>query len=215
MQIFHPSTNTISRLTIYGAVIFVALLSYALYEVGQSSYYTAQTIPQTQPVPFSHEHHVAQLGIDCRYCHTSVEKSAFAGMPSTQTCMSCHSQIWTNAAMLAPVRESYETGQSIAWTRVNALPEFVYFNHSIHIAKGIGCTTCHGQIGKMALTWRATTLQMTWCLDCHRHPEEYVRPKNEVFNVDYAPPPNQLELGRELVRKYKIMSLTSCETCHR
>lgn len=215
MQIFHPSTNTISRLTIYGAVIFAGLLSYVLYEVGQSSYYRAQTIPQIQPVPFSHEHHVAQLGIDCRYCHTSVEKSAFAGMPSTQTCMSCHSQIWTNAAMLAPVRESYETGQSIAWTRVNALPEFVYFNHSIHIAKGIGCTTCHGQIGKMALTWRATTLQMTWCLDCHRHPEEYVRPKNEVFNVDYAPPPNQLELGRELVRKYKIMSLTSCETCHR
>lgn len=215
MQIFHPSTNTISRLTIYGAVIFAGFLSYVLYEVGQSSYYRAQTIPQIQPVPFSHEHHVAQLGIDCRYCHTSVEKSAFAGMPSTQTCMSCHSQIWTNAAMLAPVRESYETGQSIAWTRVNALPEFVYFNHSIHIAKGIGCTTCHGQIGKMALTWRATTLQMTWCLDCHRHPEEYVRPKNEVFNVDYSPPPNQLELGRELVRKYKIMSLTSCETCHR
>lgn len=215
MQIFHPSTNTISRLTIYGAVIFAGLLSYVLYEVGQSSYYRAQTIPQIQPVPFSHEHHVAQLGIDCRYCHTSVEKSAFAGMPSTQTCMSCHSQIWTNAAMLAPVRESYETGQSIAWTRVNALPEFVYFNHSIHIAKGIGCTTCHGQIGKMALTWRATTLQMTWCLDCHRHPEEYVRPKNEVFNVDYAPPPNQLELGRELVRKYRIVSLTSCETCHR
>jgi hypothetical protein len=215
MQIFHPSTNTISRLTIYGAVILVGLLSYVLYEVGQSSYYRAQTIPQIQPVPFSHEHHVAQLGIDCRYCHTSVEKSAFAGMPSTQTCMSCHSQIWTNAAMLAPVRESYETGQSIAWTRVNALPEFVYFNHSIHIAKGIGCTTCHGQIGKMALTWRATTLQMAWCLDCHRHPEEYVRPKNEVFNVDYAPPPNQMELGRELVRKYKIMSLTSCETCHR
>ena len=117
--------------------------------------------------------------------------------------------------MLAPVRESYETGQSIAWTRVNALPQFVYFNHSIHIAKGIGCTTCHGQIGKMALTWRAATLQMTLCLDCHRHPEEYVRPKNEVFNVDYKPPPNQLELGRELVRKYKIMSLTSCETCHR
>lgn len=215
MQIFHPSTNTISRLTIYGAVIFAGLLSYVLYEVGQSSYYRAQTIPQIQPVPFSHEHHVAQLGIDCRYCHTSVEKSAFAGMTSTQTCMSCHSQIWTNAAMLAPVRESYETGQSIAWTRVNALPEFVYFNHSIHIAKGIGCTTCHGQIDKMALTWRATTLQMTWCLDCHRHPEDYVRPKNEVFNVDYAPPPNQLELGRELVRKYKILSLTSCETCHR
>jgi len=215
MQIFHPSTNTISRLSIYCGVVFVGLLSYVFYEVGQSPYYTEQNIPQVQPVPFSHRHHVSQLGIDCRYCHTSVETSSFAGLPSTQTCMTCHSQIWTNAPILAPVRESYETGQSIAWTRVNALPQFVYFDHSIHIDKGIGCTTCHGDVGDMAITWRATTLQMAWCLDCHRHPEEYVRPRNQVFNVNYKPPKDQIRLGRKFVREYKINSLTSCETCHR
>ncbi|MGB6485046.1 MAG: cytochrome c3 family protein [Candidatus Acidiferrales bacterium] len=215
MQIFHPSTNTISRLSIYCGVVFIGLLSYVLYEVGQSPYYTEQNIPQVQPVPFSHRHHVSQLGIDCRYCHTSVETSSFAGLPSTQTCMTCHSQIWTNASILAPIRESYETGQSIAWTRVNALPQFVYFDHSIHIHKGIGCTTCHGDIGDMAITWRATTLQMAWCLDCHRHPEEYVRPRDQVFNVNYKPPKDQLQLGGQLVREYKINSLTSCETCHR
>lgn len=215
MQIFHPSTNTISRLSIYCGVLFIGLLSYVLYKVGQSPYYTEQNIPQVQPVPFSHRHHVSQLGIDCRYCHTSVETSSFAGLPSTQTCMTCHSQIWTNAQILAPVRESYETGKSIAWTQVNALPQFVYFDHSIHIHKGIGCTTCHGNVGDMTITWRATTLQMTWCLDCHRHPEEYVRPRDQVFNANYKPPKDQLQLGRKLVREYKISSLTSCETCHR
>lgn len=215
MQIFHPSTNTISRLSIYCGVVFIALLSFVLYEVGQSPYYTEQNVPQVQPVPFSHRHHVSQLGMDCRYCHTSVETSAFAGLPSTQTCMTCHSQIWTNAPILAPVRESYETGQSIAWTQVNALPQFAYFDHSIHIHKGIGCTTCHGNVGDMTITWRATTLQMAWCLDCHRHPEEYVRPRDQVFNVNYKPPKDQLQLGRKLVREYKINSLTSCETCHR
>lgn len=214
-QIFHPSTNTLSRLSIYGAVVFLGLLSYVLYEIGQAPYYTEQNVPQVQPVPFSHRHHVEQLGIDCRYCHTSVETSSFAGLPPTETCMTCHSQIWTNAPILAPVRESYETGESIAWTRVNALPGFVYFDHSIHISKGIGCTTCHGDIGEMPLTWRATTMQMAWCLDCHRQPEKYVRPRDQVFNVNYAPPPNQLQLGRKLVREYKISSLTSCETCHR
>jgi len=214
-QIFHPSTNTISRVSIYGCVVIVAALSFALYQIGQSPYYTEQNVPQPQPVPFSHRHHVVELGIDCRYCHDSVETSAFAGMPSTQTCMTCHSQIWTNSPMLAPVRNSYETGRSISWTRVNALPDFAYFNHSIHVAKGIGCTTCHGAVGTMTLTWRATTLQMSWCLDCHRQPEKYVRPRDQVFNVNYAPPANQLALGRKLVREYKIQSLTSCDTCHR
>ncbi|MGH9729493.1 MAG: cytochrome c3 family protein [Candidatus Acidiferrales bacterium] len=214
-QIFHPSTNTISRVSIYGCVVIVAFLSFALYEIGQSPYYTEQNIPQPQPVPFSHRHHAAELGIDCRYCHDTVETSAFAGMPSTQTCMTCHSQIWTNSSMLEPVRDSYETGRSISWTRVNALPEFAYFDHSIHVAKGIGCTTCHGRVGTMALTWRATTMQMSWCLGCHRQPEKYVRPRDQVFNVNYAPPPNQLALGRKLVREYKIQRLTSCDTCHR
>ncbi len=214
-QIFHRSTNTLSRLTIYGAVFILAGLWYALYAIGDSSYFTEVNVAHDQPVPFSHRHHAGELGIDCRYCHTSVEQSSFAGLPPTQTCMTCHSQIWVNSAMLEPVRSSYQTDKSIEWSRVNALPDFVYFDHSIHVSKGIGCTTCHGPVAEMALTWRANTLEMSWCLDCHRQPERYVRPREEVFNPDYRRPPNQLELGRKLVKEYKIHSLTNCDTCHR
>ncbi|MFY9530625.1 MAG: cytochrome c3 family protein [Candidatus Acidiferrales bacterium] len=214
-QIFHRSTNTISRLSIYGGAFILAGLSYALYAIGESPYYTDVNVAKPQPVPFSHKHHAGELGIDCRYCHTSVETSSFAGLPPTQTCMSCHSQIWVNSPMLEPVRASYRDDKSMEWTRVNALPDFVYFNHSIHVAKGIGCTTCHGPIAEMPLTWRANTLQMKWCLDCHRQPELYVRPKEFVFRTSYHPPPNQLELGRRLVKEYKIQSLTNCDTCHR
>jgi Cytochrome c7 and related cytochrome c len=214
-QIFHPSTNTISRVTIFGGVFILALISYGLYKIGESPYYTEVGVPRVQPVPFSHRHHVSELGIDCRYCHTSVETSSFAGLPPTATCMTCHSQIWVHSPMLEPVRASYRDDVSIAWTRVNALPQFVYFNHSIHISKGIGCTTCHGPIGNMTITWRANTLYMRWCLDCHRHPEQYVRPRQDVFSVNYQPPPNQIALGRQLVKEYKIRSLTDCYTCHR
>jgi hypothetical protein len=214
-QIFHRSANTLSRLTIYGAVFILAGLWYALYAIGDSSYFTDVNVAHDQPVPFSHRHHAGELGIDCRYCHTSVEQSSFAGLPPTQTCMTCHSQIWVNSPMLEPVRSSYQTDKSIEWSRVNALPDFVYFDHSIHVSKGIGCTTCHGPVAEMALTWRANTLEMSWCLECHRHPERYVRPREEVFNADYRKPPNQLELGRKLVKEYKIHSLTNCDTCHR
>jgi hypothetical protein len=214
-QIFHRSANTLSRLTIYGAVFILAALWYALYAIGDSSYFTEVNVAHDQPVPFSHRHHAGELGIDCRYCHTSVEQSSFAGLPPTQTCMTCHSQIWVNSPMLEPVRSSYQTDKSIEWSRVNALPDFVYFDHSIHVSKGIGCTTCHGPVAEMALTWRANTLEMSWCLECHRHPERYVRPREEVFNADYRRPPNQLELGRKLAKEYKIHSLTNCDTCHR
>ncbi|HXZ14161.1 MAG TPA: cytochrome c3 family protein [Candidatus Sulfotelmatobacter sp.] len=214
-QIFHHSTNLISRLSIYGGVFILALLSYALYTIGMSPWYTDVNVAREQPVPFSHKHHVGELGIDCRYCHTSVEKSSFAGVPPTQTCMTCHSQIWTNAAMLEPVRASYRDDKSISWTRVNALPDFVYFDHSIHVHKGIGCTTCHGEIAAMPITWRANTLYMSWCLDCHRAPENYVRKREDVFKPDYVPPANQAELGAKLVQEYKIQKLTNCSTCHR
>jgi Cytochrome c7 and related cytochrome c/Class III cytochrome C family len=214
-QIFHRSTNTLSRVSIYGGVFILIVVSYALYKIGEAPYYTEVNTPQQQPVPFSHKHHAAELGIDCRYCHTSVEDSSFAGLPPTATCMTCHSQIWVNSSMLEPVRASYQNDVSLAWTRVNALPEFAYFDHSIHVNKGIGCTTCHGPIGEMPLTWRANTLYMAWCLDCHRHPERYVRPRKDVFRVDYQPPPNQLALGRKLVKEYKIQRLTDCATCHR
>jgi hypothetical protein len=172
-------------------------------------------VAKDQPVPFSHKHHVGELGLDCRYCHTAVENSSAAGMPPTQTCMTCHSQIWVNSPMLEPVRASYRDDKSIEWIRVNAVPDFVYFNHSIHVNKGIGCVTCHGPVGDMPLTWRANTLQMGWCLDCHRAPEKYVRPREQVFNIHYQAPENQEEVGRKLVKEYRIQSLTNCSTCHR
>jgi len=214
-QIFPRSMNFIARLSIAGGILAVGALGAALYGIEMSPWFTDVNVAQPQPVPFSHKHHAGELGIDCRYCHTSVEKSSFAGIPPTQTCMSCHSQIWTNAKMLEPVRSSYRDDKSIAWTRVNALPGFVYFDHSIHVSKGIGCTTCHGPIAEMPLTWRANTLYMSWCLDCHRQPEKYVRPKSEVFNPNYVPPADQMELGRKLVREYKIQKLQNCSTCHR
>ncbi len=217
-QIFHPSTNTISRVSIYGAVFIIALGGYVAYRVNQASYFTDINEARQQPVPFSHKHHAAELGIDCRYCHTSVETSSFAGIPPTHTCMSCHSQIWVKSEMLEPVRESYATDKSIEWVRVNAVPDFVYFDHSIHVNKGIGCTTCHGPIGEMPITWRAHTLYMRWCIDCHKHPERYVRRREDVFKASYAPPSDQLALGRKLVKEYHIKSpreITDCYTCHR
>ena len=149
-QIFHHSTNLISRLSIYGGVFILGLLGAALYGIELSPWYTEQNVARQQPVPFSHKHHAGELGLDCRYCHTSVEKSSFAGLPPTQTCMTCHSRIWTNAAMLEPVRASYRDDKSLSWTRVNALPDFVYFDHSIHVSKGVGCTTCHGRLPQAA-----------------------------------------------------------------
>jgi hypothetical protein len=214
-QIFHHSTNTIARVSIYGAVVIIALLGYAVNVVNQTSYVTEVHNALPQPVPFSHKHHVGELGLDCRYCHASVEVSSSAGMPPTQTCMTCHSQIWTNAAMLEPIRASYRDSKPISWTRVNAVPDFVYFNHSIHIAKGVGCTTCHGPIGEMNITWRAETLYMRWCLECHNAPEKFLRPRSEIFNAFYVPPADQEALGERLMKEYKVQKLTSCTTCHR
>src|SRR6202046_1903488 len=214
-QIFHRSSNFAARLSIFGGVVIVGLLSFALYEIALSPWYTQQNVKRQQPVPLSPRPHAGELGIDYRYCHPSVEKSSFAGVPPTQTCMTCHSQIWTNSAMLEHVRSSYRTAKYISWTRVNALPDFVYFDHSIHVSKGIGCTTCHGQIAEMPLTYREGTLYMSWCLDCHRQPEKYVRPKSQVFNPNYVVPSNQMELGRQLVKEYKIQSLQNCSVCHR
>ncbi len=190
-------------------------MSAVLYVLYRAPYLTGQEQVREQPVPFSHKHHVSGLGIDCRYCHTSVETSAFAGIPPTETCMSCHSQLWTNAEILEPVRASLQSGKPIQWVRVNDLPDYVFFNHSIHINKGIGCETCHGRVDQMPLTWRAQTLQMGWCLDCHRHPESFVRPRDQVFTMGYRPAEDQAVIGGRLVKEYKIRSLTDCYTCHR
>jgi hypothetical protein len=214
-QLFHPSTNTISKVSIFGAVFFAGALLWIVLVIERSPYVTQASVVREQPVPFSHRHHVSQLGIDCRYCHTAVEESNFAGIPATQTCMTCHSQIHATAEMLEPVRASWRNDKSIAWIRVNDLPDFVYFNHSIHVQKGIGCVTCHGPIGEMALTWRENSLNMEWCLGCHRAPERFVRPRELVFSTDWQPPVDQITLGRQLVEEYKIKKLTNCSICHR
>jgi cytochrome c7-like protein len=214
-QIFHPSTNTISRVTIFGGAVLLVVLVAGLAAINESPYITEVGVARTQPIPFSHKHHVGDDGIDCRYCHTSVEDSSFAGIPPTKTCMNCHSQIWADSPTLEPVRESFRTGKSIQWTRVHNLPGFVYFNHSIHIHKGVGCSTCHGRVDQMPLMWREHSLYMNWCLECHREPERFVRPRKDIFNMEYEPPKDQLALGRQLVKEYKIQKLTSCSTCHR
>jgi hypothetical protein len=214
-QIFHHSTNTLSKVSIFGAIFIAGGGLWATVETARSPWSTQAGVAREQPVPFSHQHHVGGIGIDCRYCHTSVEKSAVAGIPPTKTCMNCHSQIWSDSPTLEPVRESFRSGTSIEWTKVNDLPDFVYFNHSAHVNKGVGCVTCHGRVDRMPLMMQHASLQMEWCLECHRHPEKYVRPKEEVFNAAWEPPADQLEKGRGLVEKYKIHPRTSCSTCHR
>lgn len=213
-QIFHRSTNTLARLTIFGAVFIAGGLGWMGMVLDRSAYNTKEGVIVKQPVPFSHSHHVAGLGVDCRYCHTSVAKSAFAGMPPTATCMNCHKTIWQDSPMLEPVRESLRTGVPIRWTRVHDLPDFVYFNHSVHIAKGIGCASCHGRVDKMPLMRQDVSLQMEWCLDCHRAPEEHVRPRDEIYNMAWEADDRQT-LGPQLIAEYDVQSLTSCSVCHR
>ena len=231
MQIFHRSANVISRASIYVGIFTAAFALWTCIQIQRSPYVTYAGIARPQPAPFSHQHHVAALGIDCRYCHTSVETSSFAGIPPTKTCMNCHSQIWTNAALLEPVCESFRSGKSLVWNRVNDLPDFVYFAHSIHINKGVGCNTCHGPVDRMPLMYNYASLQMEWCIECHRAPEKNLRPREQVFNMRYLQPTkdlpvvadgqtftDQLSLGKHLVKEYKlrsVMDITSCSTCHR
>jgi hypothetical protein len=178
---------------------------------------TRQYVALDQPVPFSHEHHVSGLGIDCRYCHVSVEFSSSAGMPATEVCMTCHSQVWTQAPVLEPVRQSWARGEPLRWNRVHDLPAFVFFNHGIHVQKGIGCSTCHGRVDRMPLVWQEETLWMKWCIECHRDPARQIRPREEVFNVEYEAPREQEQLGRDLVKMENIhtQQLTDCSMCHR
>ncbi len=216
-QIYGPRADTILRVTIVVGIVAAVGSVPAAWGIYHSSWFTEVGRPVEQPVPFSHEHHVNQVGIDCRYCHTSVETSDFAGIPPIKTCMTCHSQLWDESPMLEPIRESWRTGVPVQWNRVNEVPDFVFFNHSIHVTKGIGCDECHGRVDLMPLTSKEQTLRMRWCLECHTHPERYVRPRSEVFNLAWQRPENQEELGRELVARYHIDTegMTDCVRCHR
>jgi hypothetical protein len=214
-QIFSPRANQLAKASLVVAGSLAALLGAAAPIVMRSDWVTGANTNVTQPVQFSHAHHVGGMGLDCRYCHTSVESSSFANIPPTKTCMNCHSQIWVTSPYLEPVRASYRTGESLQWVRVHNLPDFVQFNHSIHIKKGVGCETCHGRIDQMAGIYQAASLQMEWCLDCHRHPQKYVRPREAVFTMGYQPAEPQAVLGARLVEEYGIQRLTTCSTCHR
>ena len=214
-QLFRPGANTFAKASVIAGLGVALGLGGILNNIERTSYVTDVNVPKDQPVMFTHKHHVSGVGMDCRYCHNSVEVSSSAGIPSTEVCMGCHSQIWSEAPILEPVRESWRSGRSIQWNRVHDLPGYVYFNHSIHVTKGMGCQTCHGQVDKMPMVWKENTLLMEWCLDCHRAPEKYIRPKDQVFNMEYKPAGNQAELGAKLVAEYKVRKLTDCSICHR
>jgi hypothetical protein len=214
---FHPATNALARGTAVGVPLLVLVLVCAGYAWQRSPYVSNQEVVIEQPVPFSHKHHVNGLGIDCRYCHTQTETSQFAGVPPTKTCMSCHSQLYNGSDMLKPVRESWATNKPIQWSAVHKVPHYVLFPHDIHVNKGVGCSTCHGAVHDMPLVWQNASLQMQWCLNCHRNPEQYLRPREEVFNTYYVPPPDQAALGARLAKLYNIrprQKLESCSTCH-
>ena len=215
-QIFKRSTNYLSRISIWGSFFILAAGGWVAAALHRSSFGTGQGVVLKQPVPFSHEHHVAGLGIDCRYCHTAVETAGAAGIPPTATCMNCHKLIWSSSPMLEPVRASLKTNEPIAWRRVHDLPDYVHFHHGIHIAKGVGCVSCHGRIDRMRLAYKHASLHMEWCLDCHRRPEKALRPRSEICNMEWEPP-DQEELGAALAVEYGLRSsfaLTNCSTCH-
>jgi hypothetical protein len=219
-QLFPRSANALARSTLAGVLTLALFAGWLIFTLMRSSWATKQNEFVDQPFQFSHLHHVGGVGLDCRYCHTSVEKSSFAGIPPTKTCMNCHSQIWVNAPILEPVRASFRNDTPLSWNRVYDLPNFVYFNHQIHIKQGVGCNVCHGQVDKMPLMYQATSLLMEFCINCHRAPEKYIRPRSEVFNMNYQVPEGttQLELGMKLKQEYKIANaahMTSCSVCHR
>lgn len=218
-QVFRPRANALVSVVLFSAALVVVAATVAAVLVSRSPYATAVNYTPEQPVPFSHQHHVGVLGIDCRYCHTGVEQSSFAGIPPTHTCMTCHSQIFTDQKMLAPVRASLMRDEPIHWVRVHDLADFVYFNHRIHVQNGIGCESCHGRVDEMALMRQAKPLTMSWCLDCHEDPAPNLRPKDKVYDLDWQPPPKaeRAALGRDLMRRYGIHAgrLTNCTVCHR
>ncbi len=215
-QVFSTRFTLILRVTTLASLALVAL-AILTYRVNARSDATEGT-PVDQVVPFSHKHHAGDDGIDCRYCHVSVETSAFAGIPPLATCMTCHSQLFTDQPVLAPLVRAYRGGKALAWNRVHDLPDFVYFDHSIHVAKGVGCSTCHGAVDTMPLTWRVASLDMQWCIACHRKPEAYLRPADQVFDMHWTPPADQSARGAALKLANHIRGadvLTSCSTCHR
>lgn len=217
-QLFAPGADAVFRLVLLTGLAILIVVTLALIGFAHSDYAGAVGVAPAQPVPFSHKHHSGELGLDCRNCHLSVETQATAGLPPTHTCMTCHSQIWTGSNMLAPVRDSFAKDIPLQWARVNHLPSYVYFNHSIHITKGFGCSSCHGAITTMQLTFPAQSFRMEFCLSCHRAPQKFVRPASEIWNMGWTAPADQAAVGAALVKQNHIAGvsrLSDCSICHR
>ncbi len=214
-QVFSRRANTVARGSLIGGVGLLLVLAAAYWVYIRTPLFTGVGFQQPQPVPFSHQIHAGELGIDCRYCHTTVETQAFAGMPDTKTCMNCHTIVRAQDPLLAPIRDSFSTGKAMQWTTVNDLPDYVFFDHSIHINKGIGCSSCHGQVDQEPLMSKGASLQMGFCINCHMNPEQNVRPRDQVFNMSWKPPANQVQMGTQLVQEYHIQTKISCSVCHR
>jgi hypothetical protein len=217
-QLFHRGANNIAKASMVLVIVLGGVVYFAYSQIARSSYLTNRYLERPQPIQFSHKHHVGDDGIDCRYCHTSVETAASAGIPPTQTCMNCHNQLWSDAPYLETIRASYRDNKPMMWERVHDLPGFVYFNHSIHVAKGVGCSTCHGQVDAMPAVYQENTLQMEWCISCHKDPSAFIRPKSEIYNMSWKDSNLTAEERQTLKKEYKIRSremLTSCSICHR
>lgn len=216
-QLFHPSMNLIVRVAILVVILLLVGLGGLGYYMAISPYFTEVGIAKAQPVPFSHKQHVGGLGLDCRYCHTFVESANTASIPPTSTCMGCHTEVASAAPSLDLVRQSAETETPLEWVRVHNLADYVYFNHAIHIKQGVGCETCHGRVDQMPVVMKVQTLQMSWCLDCHRNPENYLRPRDAVFTMGWEAPIDQATLGQQLITEHNvgIDHLTDCSVCHR
>ena len=217
-QVFHPSMNVVSRASIAAVAVALPVLGILGWGISQS-YGNEMHVPREQPIPFSHKHHVGDDGIDCRYCHSTVDKGASAGMPSTYTCMTCHSQIWSDSPELEKLRLAFQQGKAVQWQRVHDLPDFAYFNHSIHVKKGVSCVSCHGRVDEMPLVWKEKSLNMAFCIDCHKNPKPNLREREHVYDLAWKPKREEAaKMGDELFEKYHIMGrqqLTNCSTCHR
>lgn len=210
--LFPPWTNTATRVVLIALGLAIVLVIAAPIIYARSPFATGTMNPVLQPILFDHRHHVRDDGVDCLYCHEDAERSSFAGVPATERCMGCHNQIWNDSNLIMPLRNSVETGQPIRWQRVHSLPDFVYFDHSIHVSRGIGCVACHGRVDQMAAVYQVHRLSMSWCLDCHRDPVPHLQPRDRITSMTWVAGPGERD---ELARQYQPRRLTHCTTCHR